>query len=129
MNEREFRAKYDQLFSTMLTMRSQLTRADEKVENLTRELAAAQAGRLAMHTAVGELLEAIDAVESEPGRSGEPIFAVDWKAQMNLVKDRPDTQALQALMVTCANLGYQDGEAGSPRSPAEVVEAVLRGDE
>jgi hypothetical protein len=65
---------------------------------LKADLAAAQAGSIAMHTAVGELLGAIDAVESEPGRSGAPIFAVDWRRTMELVRDLPDTTCLEQFV-------------------------------
>ena len=38
-----------------------------------------------------------------------------------------DASALRALMMTAANMGYQDGEARSSRSPADVVDEILRG--
>lgn len=44
-------------------------------------------------TALDEALTAIDAVEAEPGRVGGPIFRVDWKRGLALVRANPAAAA------------------------------------
>lgn len=92
---------------------------------LKKKLATAEAHGFTMSTALGEVLEAIDAVESEPGRpSGAQIFAVDWFKMMKLVKDFPPLQCLEQFVA--AALRETAGHLAAAEKFAGDVEAIAR---
>ena len=51
------------------------------------ELEATRAQAAALRAGLNEALDAIDMVESEPGREGGPMFRVDWTRSMRLLRD------------------------------------------
>lgn len=87
----------DDIEARLAAQNSHMQTVQRENADLKKKLAEAQAGRIAMHTALGEVLEAIDAVESEPGVRA-PIFKVDWLETMKLVRELPDVTCLDQFV-------------------------------
>lgn len=62
--------------------------ADRNAALRRAEAAGARAAQLRI--VVDELTDAIDAVDSEPGRDGPPVFNVDWLRALKALRDTTD---------------------------------------
>lgn len=88
--------------------------------------AAAQARALELKRALDEALNAIDAVESEPGRGGGSMFAIDWRRGLELVRAQDEQAALRAFGARCIAV-WTSGKA-APEAAAYHVDLAIRGE-
>jgi hypothetical protein len=62
--------------------------------------------------ALNEATDAIDAVESEPGRVGGPIFRIDWTRALKLVRDADPAAFILRKQTEAIDEFMQGAEAG-----------------